>query len=270
MRRNDPLRRLEQRDLVVRGTPVRAHVLSVLRPEAAEASDLITFVLVHGIGVSSRYFVPLAEKLALHGQVVIFDLPGFGGVPHPRETFSIADFADVVTVTLEELGVGTPVLIGHSMGAQVVVEALAASPDLAAAAMLLGPVVNADDRTLRRVARRFLQSSRHERPGAAALSVGSYFLAGLWWTRQLLPRMVEYPIEDRIGGVRADLVLMSGNFDATSPRAWLELLAEAATSAGRVEVVSVEGAAHQLVVDHADVVALAALELAGLGTGSAV
>ena len=270
MRRNDPLRRLEQRDLVVRGARVRAHVLSVLRPDVAESPDLITFVLVHGIGVSSRYFVPLAEELAKHGQVVIFDLPGFGGLPHPRDTFSIADFAAVVAVSLEELGIVTPVLIGHSMGAQVVVEVLVASPHLAAAAMLLGPVVNAKDRTLRRLARRFLQSSRHERPQSAALSVGAYFLAGLWWTRTLLPRMVSYPMEDRIGGVEADLVLMSGTFDATSPRAWLEVLAEAATSAGRVEVVTVEGAAHQLVVDHASEVALAALELAGLGTGTAV
>lgn len=261
-RRDDPLARLERRDLDIGGARVRAHLLRGTGP--------VTFVLVHGIGVSSRYFVPLARELASHGPVVLFDLPGFGGLPHPPGPVAIADLGSVVTASLGELGIASSVLIGHSMGAQVVVEALAATPEVADAAMLLGPVVNADDRTLRRVLRRFLQSSRHERPQAAVLSVRGYLSAGMWWMRKLLPRMVDYPIEERIGQVRADLVLMSGDLDATCPRAWLEILAEEATLARSVEVVSVPGAAHQLVVDHADAVARAAVRVAGLGTGSAV
>ena len=33
-----------------------------------------TFVLVHGLGVSSHYFGPLAEQLVRHGRVVVLNL----------------------------------------------------------------------------------------------------------------------------------------------------------------------------------------------------
>ena len=74
----NPLRKLRRHSLVIDGRHVNVHELSVLRPTDAEQPDLPTFVLVHGLGVSSRYFVPLAELLSRHGRVVVFDLPGFG------------------------------------------------------------------------------------------------------------------------------------------------------------------------------------------------
>ena len=43
-----------------------------------------TFVLVPGIGLSSNYFERLAAQLNEYGPVHALDLPGFGGVPHPR------------------------------------------------------------------------------------------------------------------------------------------------------------------------------------------
>ncbi len=37
-------------------------------------------LLVHGLGLSGRYFVPLAERLAAHGRTVLVpDLPGNAG-----------------------------------------------------------------------------------------------------------------------------------------------------------------------------------------------
>jgi pimeloyl-ACP methyl ester carboxylesterase len=35
-------------------------------------------VLLHGLGVSSRYMLPLARELAPHFRVYAVDLPGFG------------------------------------------------------------------------------------------------------------------------------------------------------------------------------------------------
>jgi pimeloyl-ACP methyl ester carboxylesterase len=51
------------------------------------------FVLVHGIGVSSRYFHPVAAQLAQRGHVYLVDLPGYGSVPDPRRDVTIADHA---------------------------------------------------------------------------------------------------------------------------------------------------------------------------------
>lgn len=259
-RRRNPLRRLERRTLRVGGVRTRVHVLTAVGAEVDDAAP--SFVLLHGLGLSSRYFVALAESLARHGPVVIFDLPGAGGLPKPRRALTIAEFARVVVAVLAELGVARPVLIGHSMGTQIAVEALAANPGLSRAAVLVGPVVNAEERRFGRVALRFAQSSVFERPGHAAQSVRDYLVSGLTWPNLLLPTLLDYPMEERIASVTADLCLMAGEHDATAPRAWLQRLAAAATRAASTEIVVVDGAAHQVVVGHADVVARTAVALA--------
>ncbi len=258
MARN-PLRRLQRRTFGTGGVRTRVHVLTAVGAEVTDGAP--TFVLLHGLGVSSRYFVPLAERLARHGSVVIFDLPGFGGLPRPRRPLTIRQFAGIVGVVLGQLEVRRPVLIGHSMGTQIVVEALAAEPALGEAAVLVGPVVNAEERRLTRLALRFAQSSVHERPRDAAVSVREYLVSGLTWPNLLLPAMLEYRIEERIGDVTAALCLMAGEHDATAPEPWLRRLAGAATRSSAVEVTIVPGAAHQVVVGHADAVAEAAVAL---------
>jgi pimeloyl-ACP methyl ester carboxylesterase len=62
-----------------------------------------TYVLVHGIGVSSRYFRPLAAELAQTGRVFLVDLPGYGAAPDPRRTVTIEDHAEVLAGFLEQL-----------------------------------------------------------------------------------------------------------------------------------------------------------------------
>ncbi len=78
---------------------------------------------------------------------------------------SIVDFADVVKRALDELQVVDPLLVGHSMGAQVVTEILAQYPQYSTAAMLVGPVVVPGERSLYAVVGQFLRSpSSNHRP----------------------------------------------------------------------------------------------------------
>ena len=93
-----------------------------------DANDL-TFVLVHGLGVSSSLFREVTDRLRHLGRVVVYDLPGFGGVPHPRDPMSIGEFASVMGASLIDLGITEPVLVGHSMGAQVAAELAAHAAD---------------------------------------------------------------------------------------------------------------------------------------------
>lgn len=106
-----------------------------------------TFVMVHGIGVSSTYFEPLAHALHPHGDVLLLDLPGFGGLPHPKRRLTISGFADVVLAGVESEGIDNPVFIGHSMGAQVVVDLLRRH-DISTHAVLIGPPVNPAEPTV--------------------------------------------------------------------------------------------------------------------------
>lgn len=243
---------------------VRVYELWEMRPEEAERADLTTFVLVHGLGVSSRFFVPLAHELAPYGRVLLFDLPGFHDLPKPKHKLAIIDFADVVKRALDELQVIDPLLVGHSMGAQVVTEILAEYPDYSSAAMLIGPVVMTSERSLKSVVRRFVEAAAHEPFGNSLAAVGSYLRAGVRWISDTAPKVIAYPIEQRLKLSRTrPMVLVGGEFDRVSPVAWREKLA--AEVAGAV-VVTIPNAAHGVVYDRQVELTDELTALAGIGT----
>lgn len=230
------------------------------RPDASPSTPV--FVLVHGLGVSSLYFRPFAHRLAERARVVALDLPGFGHTDAPDRTLRIPGFARSVVDVLAQLGLGAPVLVGHSMGCQVVVEALAIEPQVARAAVLMGPVVRPQDRRPATVVRRFLRAAAAETPASAWLSVAAFLRCGPRWFIEVFPAMTDYRLEDRIADVSVPVVLLAGERDALATRGWLELLRERAGGPATSHVVP--GAAHQIMVSHADEAVRLCLEAAVL------
>lgn len=242
---------------------VRVYELWTMSPQEAERVDLTTFVLVHGLGVSSRFFVPLAHQLAPYGRVLLFDLPGFHDLPKPKHRMSIVDFADVVKRALDELQVIDPLLVGHSMGAQVVTEILAQYPQYCTAAMLVGPVVVPGERSLLAVARAFLSSAMFEPPGNLVAALAAYARAGFRWISDTAPKVLAYPLDERLALSRTTLMLVAGEHDRISPAWWREQLADGLRGA---QVVTVPHASHGVVHDEYRALADELTALAGIGT----
>ncbi|WP_292510847.1 alpha/beta fold hydrolase, partial [Methylobacterium sp.] len=48
-------------------------------------------ILVHGLGMSSRYMIPLARHLAPHFRVYAPDLPGFGLSDKPHRALTVRE-----------------------------------------------------------------------------------------------------------------------------------------------------------------------------------
>ena len=232
------------------------------------------FVLVHGIGVSSRYFVPLAEELSRTGDVYLIDLPGFARLPRPRTPLTIAGFAAALDAIVGQLALDQPVLVGHSMGAQVVTELLAGGENIGhfvdeAGAVLIGPPVNHRERRLLPLVWRFLQSSRHEPSAIRRIAVADYLSTGPEWFFSVLPHMMNYPIEERIRQVPCPVTILRGEYDAVAPQPWIDLLAaNAGTSSGDPRAggwswsATVRGAAHSVIYDPDDEVYRAVMHLA--------
>src|SRR5205814_6464226 len=61
-------------------------------------------VLVHGLAVSSRYFVPLAERLVVRRRVLAPDLPGYGRSGSPPRALGIEELAKALTEWLDLVG----------------------------------------------------------------------------------------------------------------------------------------------------------------------
>ncbi|GAA3718299.1 hypothetical protein GCM10022204_42840 [Microlunatus aurantiacus] len=217
------------------------------------------FVLVPGIGVSSNYFERLAGLLNEYGPVHALDLPGFGGVPHPKSRrMTISEYADLVGTVIDELELDDPIVVGHSMGTQVVAELASRYPagfaghKALSTVILLGPVLYPAERHLGVAGRRFLQAARKEPPRVAVLALQAYALCGVRWFSRVLPEMLQYPIEDVLPEVTANTLVISGSEDDLCPRVWIDQVAGLLPSC-RVSIIP--GAAHSIMHAHADVVA---------------
>lgn len=213
------------------------------------------FVLVAGIGVAASYFEFLAPLLAQHGTVYALDLPGFAGVPRPDAQPSIAFFAHHVDAVLTHYGLDDPVLIGHSMGTQIVTEVLIAHPEFSHA-VLVSPVINEAESAPPLQAVRFAQSAAHETVHLALTALSAYILCGVVYFLTVLPHLLRYRISERIARVRTPLLLIRGEFDRSSPRRFHSRLVAQAPDACRWEI---EEAAHSIINAHA--VGVAALTL---------
>ena len=205
------------------------------------------FVLVAGIGVAASYFEFLAPLLAEHGDVYALDLPGFAGMPASGHEPTAAFFADQVEGVIDHYRLDDPVLVGHSMGTQVVVEVLARRDDLSHA-VLVSPVVDESEATAFAQAVRFVQSTARESLHIAVMAVSAYLLCGFLYFAEVLPHMLRYRISDRVGLVPARLLLIRGEFDRPSPRRLHSRLVARARDARRWEI---EGAAHSIINGHA-------------------
>jgi pimeloyl-ACP methyl ester carboxylesterase len=204
------------------------------RPEAVIVSDSGTgtagpcYLLVHGIGVSSRYFERLAPLLAKHGRVVTVDLPGFGRAPKPARALSVEDFAEVVARVIDRLDLGRCVVVGHSMGAQVATRLAVAHPESVASIALLGPVCDPRDRSAARSAFLLAVDCLGESPRGNVLVFTDYVRCGIRWYLKVLPSMLDYRIEDEVRLVTVPVLVIRGARDPIARNDWVSLLARRA------------------------------------------
>ena len=90
-------------------------------------------VFVHGIYGNRMGFTFQEEYFSPNHRCVAVDLRGSGDSDKPDEEYSMAQHADDVAEVIRQLGLGRSVLVGHSMGGQVVISVAERHPDLVAA-----------------------------------------------------------------------------------------------------------------------------------------
>jgi pimeloyl-ACP methyl ester carboxylesterase len=79
-------------------------------------------VFVHGWSCDRSYWRGQVDAFAARHQVVTVDLAGHGASGAGRSAWTMPAFGDDVVAVVAELGLGDLVLIGHSMGGDVIVE----------------------------------------------------------------------------------------------------------------------------------------------------
>jgi pimeloyl-ACP methyl ester carboxylesterase len=138
---------------------VRGVDLAVTRTGVTGAPAVVA---LHGWMCDSDDLGPLAAELAIDHEVLRVDLRGHGGSAGVGSSFTLADFADDVADLIADLGLGAPVVLGHSMGAAVAVETAVRHP------AAVGAVVAVDAPWL------FVAPEPERVASAAALWSGAY------------------------------------------------------------------------------------------------
>lgn len=211
-----------------------SHVYSVAGPGSSSAGPV--FVLLHGIGMSHRYYRRLQTLLAGHGDTHSIDLPGFGAAATPDRQISVAEYAAVIAGTLERLGTGPVVVVGHSMGTQFAVELAVARPDLVSHVVLIGPVVDSARRSVLRQSLALGLDSLMESPSGNAIVFGDYARSGLRWYLTELPVMMSYDLEARLSKVVHPVLVVRGSRDPVANRSWCRRLTAVAPHGRFAEV----------------------------------
>jgi pimeloyl-ACP methyl ester carboxylesterase len=80
-------------------------------------------VLVHGWSCDRSYWRDQLEPLSQRFKVIAIDLGGHGDSGLGRSAWTIASFGDDVAAVVEALDLKRVVLVGHSMGGDVIIEA---------------------------------------------------------------------------------------------------------------------------------------------------
>jgi len=99
-------------------------------------------ILLHGFPFNRQMWSPQINALAENGfRVIAPDLRGFGESEAGDKPFSIRTFADDVNRLMKYLGIGRAVLVGMSLGGEVVLELLRLHPRKVVATSILSPVM---------------------------------------------------------------------------------------------------------------------------------
>jgi 2-hydroxy-6-oxonona-2,4-dienedioate hydrolase len=200
-------------------------------------------VLVHGLGVSSRYMKPLADELERSFRVFAPDLPGFGSAPTPERALDVRELAVALRALMERARIDNAIVVGNSMGCQIMVELADLWPESMCAAVLLGPTIDATAKhPLAHIWRLFKDQFR-EPATLVPMQAFDYLRNGPLRTWDTFQHALRHDMLGRIDRIRVPSVIMRGEHDEIVSREWVEMLA---SRMPRARVVEVPGAGHAL------------------------
>lgn len=77
-----------------------------------------TIVMIHGLGSRLQTFDKTAERLAKDYSVLVIDQRGHGKTPYENENFTPEILAQDLAAKMDQLGIASAFILGHSLGAR--------------------------------------------------------------------------------------------------------------------------------------------------------
>ncbi len=177
-------------------------------------------VLVHGLGVSSRYMEPLMRCLASSYSVYAPDLPGFGKSEKPDRALNVTELADALVGWMDAVGLGRVSFVANSFGCQVVIELAVRHPHRISKVVLQGLTAETDSAGLLML--RLLIDATREPLSLLPIAISDYFSAGVFRMLRTLNYLVKDCIEQKLSQISHPALVVRGSLDPIMSRAWAE------------------------------------------------
>ena len=207
------------------------------RPDyEATAIDPVPIVFVHGYVQASRTWLPTLQRLAPRHIVLAPDLPGFGWTQIAEAPLDVEGQAAALMSILDAAGVARAVLVGTSLGSQVVAQVAVDDPDRVLGVVLVGPTFDPAERSLPRPLLRVLAGLPREWPSVWFEHLRDLVLAGPLRIGATLRRGWAHRIEGVLPEVRAPAVVVRGSRDPLVSRAWARQAAAIMPNARALEI----------------------------------
>lgn len=169
--------------------------------------------------------VPLAKLLAPHRRAYAPDLPGFGKSQHPPQILNIPELAAALASWMDFFAIERAVLLGNSVGCQIIADFALRFPARVDRAVFVGPTVDRVGRTLPEQARRLLVNVAREPLSSILTQARDYWACGLRRTLGTFRYALADPIEQKLPHMHMPTLIMRGSNDPIGPQRWCEELA---------------------------------------------
>jgi sigma-B regulation protein RsbQ len=173
------------------GVPIRYH---------AEGRGEPALVLIHGWACDRSHWAEQVDRFGAERQVIALDLAGHGDSGRNRQTWTIASLGEDVRAVVLALDVQRVVLVGHSMGGPVALEAAARMPGRVVAVVGVDTFHNVERRADPTVTRTLMERWKRDFPGTARLFVDSLLPGDC-------PPALRQRLEDQLGAAPPEIAL---------------------------------------------------------------
>jgi pimeloyl-ACP methyl ester carboxylesterase len=166
--------------------------------------------------------IPTAERLSAFYRVYVPDLPGFGKSGKPSHILTIPELADALAAWMQEMELPTAVLLGNSLGCQIIVNFALSYPERITRAVLVGPTMDPKARTIHQAALRLLLDAPCEPFSYLPVLIREYLAAGIRRTICTLQYAFADIIEEHLPKVHIPTLIVRGARDPIVPQDWAE------------------------------------------------
>lgn len=220
-------------------------------------------VLLPGWGNSIADFMPLVNELKDKYQLLILDLPGFGGTQAPDKTWGLENYSNFVAEWLKKIGIkDVCAFIGHSYGGAVEIVGLAKNDLSSQKLVLLASAGIRNKATLRKqvfkVASKTAKIPLNLLPAAKQRQIKQKVYGAIGSDMMLIPHMeqtfrkiISQDVREDAKKIKQPTLLIYGDKDKATPISDARILSESIANSS-VEILS---AGHHLHQDAPDRVA---------------